>query len=135
MKRINIKCPYCGSQAFLRPASVVHEHTAPGEEVYVCARFPACNAYVSAHRDSHLPMGTLADKSLRIKRRQAHIALNRLWEQGLMTRKVASRRLQVQLGLPESEAHIGRFSAYRCEQVIDLCGRFVRAGGHKGVAA
>lgn len=52
-----------------------------------------------------------------------------------MTRKEAYRWLQVQLGLPESEAHIGRFSTYRCEQVIDLCGRFVRAGGHKGVAA
>ncbi len=135
MKRINIKCPYCGSRALLRPASVVHKHTIPGEEVYVCARFPACDAYVSAHRDSHLPMGTLADKSLRIKRRQAHIALSQLWERGLMTRKEAYRWLQVQLGLPESEAHIGRFSAYRCEQVIDLCGRFVRAGGHKGVAA
>lgn len=48
---------------------------------------PACDAYVSAHRNSHLPMGTLADKSLRQKRRQAHIALNWLWEQGLMTRK------------------------------------------------
>lgn len=135
MKRINIKCPYCGSRALLRPASVVHKHTIPGEEVYVCARFPACDAYVSAHRDSHLPMGTLADKSLRIKRRQAHIALSQLWERGLMTRKEAYRWLQVQLGLPESEAHIGRFSTYRCEQVIDLCGRFVRAGGHKGVAA
>ncbi len=124
MKRINIKCPYCGSQAFLRPASVVHKHTVPGEEVYVCARFPACDAYVSAHRDSRLPMDTLADRSLRQKRRQAHIALNRLWEQGLMTRKEAYRWLQVQLGLPESEAHIGRFSEFRCEQVIHLCGRF-----------
>lgn len=135
MKRINIKCPYCGSQAFLRPASVVHEHTAPGEKVYVCARYPACDAYVSAHRDSQQPMGTLADKSLRYKRRQAHIALNRLWEQGLMTRKEAYRWLQVQFGLPESEAHIGRFSAYRCEQVIDLCGRFAGYGGGRGVAA
>ena len=135
MKRINIKCPYCGSRALLRPASVVYERTLPGEEVYVCAPFPVCNAYVSAHRDSHLPMGTLADQPLRQKRRQAHIALSQLWERGLMTRKEAYRWLQVQLGLPESEAHIGRFSAYRCEQVIDLCGRFVRAGGHKGVAA
>ena len=128
MKRINIKCPYCGSQALLRPASVVHERTVPGEEVYVCARFPACDAYVSAHRNSHLPMGTLADKSLRQKRRQAHIALNRLWEQGFMTRKEAYRWLQVQLSLPESEAHIGRFSAYRCEQVINLCSRFGGCG-------
>lgn len=34
MKRINIKCPYCGAQALLRPASVVHERAVPGEEVY-----------------------------------------------------------------------------------------------------
>ena len=128
MKRVNIKCPYCGSQALLRPASVVHERTAPGEKVYVCARYPACDAYVSVHRESLLPMGTLADKSLRQKRRQAHIALNRLWEQGLMTRKEAYRWLQVQLGLPENEAHIGRFSAFRCEQVMNLCGRFTSAG-------
>lgn len=127
MKRINIKCPYCGSQALLRPASAVRRNAAPGEMVYVCARFPACDAYVSAHRDSRLPMGTLANRPLRQKRRQAHVALGQLQEQGLMKRKEAYRWLQVQLGLPESEAHIGHFSAFRCEQVIDLCGRFTDA--------
>lgn len=127
MKRAYVKCPYCGAQAFLRPASVVRSHAAPGEEVYVCARYPACDAYVSAHRESRLPMGTLADRSLRQQRRQAHIALNQLWEQGLMTRKEAYRWLQVQLGLPEAEAHIARFSEFRCQQVIDLCGRFTDA--------
>ena len=135
MKRVNVKCPYCGSRALLRPASVVHEHSVPGEEVYVCARYPACDAYVSAHRGSRMPMGTLADRALRQKRRQAHIALSQLWEQRLMTRKEAYRWLQVQLGLPESEAHIGRFSAYRCEQVIRLCSRFAGASRHKGAAA
>ena len=128
MKRINIKCPYCGAQALLRPASSVRGNAAPGEMVYVCARYPACNAYVSAHQDSRLPMGTLADKNLRRKRRQAHIALNRLWEENHMTKKEAYRWLQVQLGLPESEAHIGHFSEFRCEQVIRLCSRFASAG-------
>ena len=127
MRRINIKCPYCGSQALLRPASAVRGNAALGEMVYVCARYPACDAYVSAHRESRLPMGTLADRLLRQRRRQAHIALNQLWEQGLMTRKEAYRWLQVQLGLPEAEAHIARFSEFRCQQVIDLCGRFTDA--------
>ena len=127
MKRINIKCPYCGSRTLLRPASVVGRLASLGEEVYVCARYPACDAYVSAHRESRLPMGTLADRLLRQRRRQAHIALNQLWEQGLMTRKEAYRWLQVQLGLPEAEAHIARFSEFRCQQVIDLCGRFTDA--------
>lgn len=129
MKQVNIKCPYCGSRALLRPATVVRPIAALGEEVYVCARYPACDAYVAAHRDSRLPMGTLADKALRRKRRQAHLALNRLWESGCMTKKEAYRYLQVQMGLPESEAHIGRFSEYRCEQVIRLCDGFARAQG------
>lgn len=129
MKRINIKCPYCGAQAFRRPAAAVRRNARPGEEVYVCARFPACDAYVSAHKESGLPMGTLANRPLREKRRQAHIALSQLWERGLMTKKEAYRWLQVQLSLPETEAHIGRFSDYRCEQVIALCGRFAGAHG------
>ena len=71
MKRINIKCPYCGSRAYLRPSSVVYgDHTDDTEaKLYVCARYPACDAYVAAHRDTLLPMGTLADKNLRFLRR------------------------------------------------------------------
>lgn len=128
MKKIHLKCPYCGAQAVLAPASLVRRDAESNEKVYVCARYPVCDAYVSAHQESLLPMGTLADRHLRIKRRQAHIALNRLWERGLMTKKEAYHWLQYQLGIPESEAHIGRFAEYRCNQVIDLCSRFINAG-------
>lgn len=44
-----------------------------------------------------------------------------------MSKKEAYRWLQVQLGLPESEAHIARFSEYRCMQVIRLCDSFTGA--------
>ena len=123
MKRVNIKCPYCGSQAYLRPATVVYgkKASAPNAQLYVCGRFPACDSYVAAHRDSHLPMGTLANADLRRQRVMAHAAFNRLWESGLMTRKQAYRWLQAKLGLPEQETHIGKFATYRCEQVIQLC--------------
>lgn len=126
MKRVNIKCPYCGSKAFLRPAALVRQgkSTEPGEEVYVCARYPACDSYVAAHRVSRLPMGTLANRELRRKRRQAHLALNRLWENGMMSKREAYHWLQIQMGLPESEAHIAKFSEMRCEQVIRLCSCF-----------
>lgn len=127
MKQIHIKCPYCGAKAQLRPASVVRPQADPEEAVYVCARYPACDAYVAAHRTSRLPMGTLADRPLRRIRREAHISLNRLWESGLMTKKEAYRWLQVQLGLPESETHIARFSEFRCRQVITLCNQFTGA--------
>lgn len=126
MKRVNIKCPYCGSQALLRPASVVYgtnaiDHATP---YYVCARYPACDSYVAAHRDTRLPMGTLANRDLRCRRIEAHKAFNRLWETGLMSKKQAYRWLQAKLGLPEQESHIGKFSSFRCEQVIQLCRNF-----------
>ena len=126
MKRANIKCPYCGSRALLRPASVVYGTKAadPAAPYYVCARFPACDAYVAAHRDTRLPMGTLANAELRRKRIQAHAALDRLWEGGMMSKKQAYLWLQAKLGLPGEETHIGRFSTFRCEQVIQLCGSF-----------
>lgn len=106
MKRVNIKCQYCGSRAFLRPATVVRgKNSEPGEEVYICARYPKCDAYVGAHRHNHMPMGTLANRELRRKRIAAHAAFNRLWQRGLMTKRAAYRWLQVQLGLPPEEAH------------------------------
>lgn len=126
MKRVNIKCPYCGSQAFLRPASVVKggkaaDHTT---HYYVCARYPACDSYVAAHQQSLLPMGTLANPKLRYQRVQAHAAFNRLWLDGLMSRKQAYLWLQAKLDLPVQEAHIAKFSTYRCEQLVKLCAGF-----------
>ena len=96
-------------------------------KLYVCARYPACDAYVAAHKDTLLPMGTLADRNLRRKRMEAHSALNRLISSGLMNRKQAYRWLQIQLGLPESETHIAKFSELRCQKVISLCRAFARA--------
>ena len=130
MKRVNIKCPYCGSRALLRPASVVYGERAadPSAPYYVCARYPACDSYVAAHRRTRLPMGTLADGSLRRKRIQAHTAFNRLWENGLMSKRQAYLWLQAKLDLPEQETHIGRFSEFRCEQVIQLCSSFFTTG-------
>ena len=89
MKRINITCPACGSRAYLRPASVVYGDKAPDPDAkyYVCGRYPACDCYVAAHRKTMLPMGTLADKALRKKRHDAHVALDSLWKNGIMSRK------------------------------------------------
>ena len=82
-------------------------------------------AHDGAHRHNHLPMGTLANRELRRKRIQAHTAFNQLWQSGLMTKRAAYRCLQMQLGLPPEEAHIANFSDWRCEQVIQLCARFL----------
>lgn len=128
MKRVNIKCPYCRSSAHLRPASLVYGDHAedPNAKLYVCDRYPACDAYVAAHRDTLLPMGTLADRQLRRKRMEAHSSMDRLVRSGLMNRKQVYRWLQLQMGLPESEMHIGKFSEFRCQKVIELCNSFLQ---------
>ena len=128
MKKIQVRCPYCGAKATLRPSSAIYGEAAKTDRyLYVCDRYPQCDAYVAAHRDTLLPMGTLADRNLRRKRMEAHSALNRVIASGLMTRKQAYRWLQVRLGLPESEAHIAKFSELRCQKVIDLCRALSRA--------
>jgi len=129
MKQASIKCPYCGAGALLRPATIIPEKSGVlrSGKVYVCARYPLCDAYVSAHTDTGLPMGTLANAALRRKRQEAHRAFDQLWKSGLMSRKEAYRWLQTQLGLPEAEAHISNFSEFRCQQVIHLAKRFMDA--------
>lgn len=91
MKRINITCPACGSRAYLRPASVVYGDKAPDPDAkyYVCGRYPACDCYVAAHRKTMLPMGTLADKALRKKRHDAHVALDSLWKNGVTAVRIS----------------------------------------------
>ena len=52
MKQARIHCPYCGSLATLRPASAIHglSDISAGTYLYVCRRWPACDAYVTADR-------------------------------------------------------------------------------------
>lgn len=123
MKKYNLKCPYCGSPAICRPASMVYGADTIDRKsyLYVCSRWPACDAYVNAHKKDRRPMGTLADSRLRRKRILAHEALKRLQNERHMEKWAAYVWLQAKLGLDESQAHIGMFSEQMCEQVISLC--------------
>ena len=107
-----INCPYCGSPALLRPASYVHGKNTldPKSHLYVCSRWPACDSYVSAHKKSRLPMGTLANSHLRHKRILAHRALTQLQKARHMDTWATYLWLQAALGLDKTQAHIGMFS-------------------------
>ena len=65
-KRQKIYCPYCGAEAKLRPASVVYKENTIDESAYlfVCDRYPKCDAYVNAHKDSRRPMGALFQSAI-----------------------------------------------------------------------
>lgn len=122
MKQKPIRCPYCGAQAVLRPSAAVYGDKArPGEYLYVCQRYPACDSYVGAHRKSLLPMGTLANGDLRNKRIKAHQSFDRLWKCGIMEKRQAYRWMQAKFALNSGQAHIAMFSEYMCGQLICAC--------------
>ena len=123
MKKHTLKCPYCGAQAVLRPANAVYGNAAKSEGgyLYVCKRWPQCDAYVSAHTKSRLPMGTLANGDLRHKRILAHRALDEFRARCHMEKWEAYVWLQAKLCLNPQQTHIGSFSEYMCDRVIELC--------------
>ena len=61
MKQARIHCPYCGSLATLRPASVIHglSDISAGTYLYVCRRWPTCDAYVTADAARSSPSAPL----------------------------------------------------------------------------
>lgn len=122
MKQIRVKCPYCNAQAVLRPSHVVYGDKAkPGRYLYVCARYPKCDAYVGAHAKSLLPMGTLANGDLRHKRILAHKALDEFRALGRMEKWQAYKWLQAKFSLRSDQAHIAKFSEYMCDCLIAAC--------------
>ena len=54
-KKNTVRCPYCGAEAKLRSATVVYGDATLNKNgyVYVCDRYPACDAYVAAHAESN----------------------------------------------------------------------------------
>lgn len=127
IKRIKIHCPYCGSLVTKRAASYVYGKNAkPDTFLYVCDRYPTCDSYVAAHTKSGLPMGTPANKTLRNKRIAAHKALDRIWENGYMTKEQVYIWLQAKLDMPANVMHIGKLNEYYCNRIIYECNRAYR---------
>ena len=127
IKRIKIHCPYCGSLVTKRAASYVYGKNAkPDTFLYVCDKYPACDSYVAAHTKSGLPMGTPANKTLRSKRIAAHKALDRIWENGYMTKEQVYIWLQAKLDMPANVMHIGKLNEYYCNRIIYECNRAYR---------
>ena len=52
-KRLNeMRCPYCGAPAVFRSADGIYRDNSSNTMLYVCARYPACDAYVRTHPGS-----------------------------------------------------------------------------------
>ena len=113
---LSVVCPYCH-----RPARLYHSeddgypYPADWGPGWKCAD---CDAYVRCYRGTTTPLGTLADAETRHWRSLAHRALDPLWQAGRESRSAVYRWLAGQLGVPESEAHIGLLDPEGCRKLM-----------------
>ena len=112
-------CPFCGKRAVLQPDSFVYGKSYGGNS-WVCSRFPNCDAYVGCHPGTAIPLGTLANKELRLWRNAAHRAFDPIWQKAGVTRKAAYQHLANALHIDVNKCHIGMFNREMCEKVIEV---------------
>ncbi len=116
-----VRCPYCGSPVVLRSAEGIYHDNAKGVKLFVCTKYPACDAYVRVLEGTNTPAGSLANGDLRALRIEAH----RCFDQILMSRQDAYAWLANVLAAPMAHAHIGQLGEYGCKQVIEESKKFI----------
>jgi hypothetical protein len=112
-------CPYCGNSIEFRSADGIYKENKAGTMLYVCSRYPVCDAYVRILPGTKIPIGSMANGSLRALRNEAHRHFDRLHINGIMSRKQAYEWLAHMIQAPLSKTHIGHMGEYYCSQVID----------------
>lgn len=113
-------CDCCGS---------VEVHLVSNDQIYNGKRYGDwpfaylcldCHAYVGLHPNTDLPLGTMADKDLRNKRKGAKdLWVSMLKDFGLeKDRAAAYAELAQALGIENRYCHFGMFDHEMCERVV-----------------
>lgn len=114
-----MRCPYCGSKVVYRSADGIYHDNSRGTMLYVCSKYPECDAYVRVHEGTNIPVGTMADYKLRTLRRTAHYYFNQLYKSGTMSKEDAYQWLAYLISASLSQAHIEYLGEYYCQQVVE----------------
>jgi len=77
-------------------------------------RCTICHSYVGLHPFTDIPLGTLADASLRKARKENKEPFEMLHRKGLLSRNEAYKKLSEKLNIPLEECHFGWFDEKRC---------------------
>lgn len=113
-------CRYCGGVVELCNNSEVYGGRSFGDWPY-CYLCRACGAYVGLHPDTDLPLGTLADRDLRTKRKEGKTAFYALIKKKNWKRDDAYAWLSETLGVQPSQCHWGMFEAEHCDKAKEIC--------------
>lgn len=114
---ITIVCPYCGSIAKLEDSDRIYNGKSYGL-MYICSKYPTCDAYVGVHKGTDKPLGRLANPELRTWKKKCHALIDPLWKTGKMTRQDVYKLIQTTMGMTSEEAHVGKFDVEDCKKLI-----------------
>lgn len=112
----NTRCPYCGRTVKYMTADNIYSNGDPEQIMLVCTGYPECDSYVRCQTGTTIPLGSLANKSLRRKRIEAHKYFDRLFKQHIMEKQSAYDWLK-KISL-DGNGHIACMGEYACDQVI-----------------
>lgn len=114
---INAKiCPYCKSTTKIISETEVYGKEYKGRKIIACINFPNCDSYVGTH-DTGVALGRLADKNLRLAKKNAHFWFDKIWKGKYKSRDELYNELSLFLNIPKDYTHIGMFSIKTCSIV------------------
>jgi hypothetical protein len=126
-----VVCQYCLKPAELVTGAAVHPKLPllRSKQFWHCA---PCKAWVGCKPGTQQPIGTLANRELRVWRLNAHNLFDPLWSRpltrhpdtqgrGQFTRTAAYEWLREVMGLSEEECHIEMMNVEQCKKVVKLC--------------
>lgn len=119
-------CPYCLNES----------NYLQSKNLYRC---DPCDAQVGVHKDTTMPLGTMANKELRAMRKKAHSYLDPLWKykassqniSKMKARKAAYEWLAKQMEIKVDDCHVGEFDVEQCQQVIKHCSPYIHTAMSK----
>ena len=111
-------CPYCG-----HPPSLISTDFGKRWECNLC------DARVGVHKGTEIPLGSLANRALREKRKELHEYFDQMWrfaqaKRGIEkheARNAAYKWLANEMDMPQVECHIGMMDLEECMMAIRLC--------------
>lgn len=121
-------CGYCFQPAKLVGGSSIYKHRNDlnDRNFWLCE---PCDAYVGCHKDTTIPFGSLANATLRLKRKEAHSYFDPIWEHLIdrydmsksQARKQVYSWLANKMQITLKQCHIGKFNYNQCIEVINWC--------------
>ena len=112
----DMRCPYCGRTVKYVTADQIYDNGDKNQYMLVCTGYPECDAYVRCQTGTRIPLGSLANKELRIKRIEAHRCFDKLFKQHIMEKQRAYEWLK-QISY-DGQGHIACMGITGCNNVI-----------------